>query len=408
MHVLLIHQAFVGPNEAGGTRHFEFAKRLLKKNDVMSIVASSISYHSGKKASENRSLVYDEVLEGIKVTRTYTLDAVHRSFGWRILAFLSFSVSSVVGAMRTKDVDVVMGTSPPIFQAGSALLVAKLKRRPFLLEIRDLWPDFAVEMGVLKNKPVIYAARWFERFLYRNAAHIIVNSPAYYDILVAEKGVPTDKISLIANGVDPKMFKPKARGLKFRHEFGVLPGDFVIVYAGALGMANDISTILAAARKVSDNKKIRFLIVGDGKDRKKLEDESSMLGLSNLVFTGARAKPEMCEVLAAADACVVCLQDIPLFRTTYPNKVFDYMAAARPILLGIEGVIQEVVMKADAGICFAPGNSDALAEGIRTLAADRASAKKMGTRGRAHVVEHFNRDVQSEHFRDLAYEMVKP
>lgn len=401
VHALLIHQAFVSPNEAGGTRHFEFAQRMLKGGDRFTIVASTLSYLTGENVNGARGWMHKEVNSGVDVIRTYTLKTLHKSFVWRVGSFLSFSASSVVGAMKAKDVDVVMGTSPPIFQAASALVVASLKRRPFLLEVRDLWPDFAIEMGVLENKPLIEMSKWLEAFLYKQAAHIIVNSPAYERILIDEKGVPADKVTLIPNGVDPAMFDPEAKDDGFRKEVGLEKKHFVITYAGALGMANDIPTILQAAHLVQDDEKIRFLIVGDGKERKNLENQAQQMGLKNLIFAGSRKKSEMGRVLAASDACVACLQDIPLFKTTYPNKVFDYMAAARPTLLGIDGVIRDVVESAKGGLYFQPGSAESLANAAKELAAHPRKAKNMGKRARDYVVENFNRAKHADAFRNV-------
>ena len=398
LHALLIHQAFVSPKEAGGTRHFEFAQRWLRRGDRFTIVASTLSYLSGENVGTTGGLVGRESHDGLDVIRTYTMPTLHKSFVWRVGSFLSFTASSIVGALRAQDVDVVMGTSPPIFQAASAWAVAKLMNKPFLLEVRDLWPDFAVDMGVLTNPALIDAAQKLEAFLYSEADHIIVNSPAYQRILVDDKGVPSTKVSLIPNGVDPDMFDPQHDGSAFRKELGVDDDTFVVTYAGALGMANDIPTILRAADRLRDDKKVLFALVGDGKERVNLEAQTQRMQLDNVVFTGSKKKDEMKTVLAGSDACVACLQDIPLFKTTYPNKVFDYMAAARPTLLGIDGVIREVVDNADGGVAFPPGDDEGLADAVLALRASPKRAKTMGERARAYVEQHFNRHHQAEVF----------
>ena len=319
---------------------------------------------------------------------------------WRVFAFLGFMASSVVTALGTGPVDVVIGTSPPIFQAVSAWLVSALRRRPFVLEVRDLWPEFAIDMGVLKSPLLIRLARALERFLYRRAAHLVVNSPAYRDYLI-EHGVPEAKVTLVPNGVDPNMFDPQGDGREFRSRWGLPEDAFVATYAGALGMANDIPTILRAAQQLADDPSIRIALVGDGKERARLEATVREEGLANVVFTGSVPKSEMPAVLAGSDACIATLMDIPMFRTTYPNKVFDYMAAARPTVLAIDGVIRAVVEACDGGIFVPPGDSGALAEAIRRLAGDREAAAAMGSRARSYVVEHFDRRQQAEQFADV-------
>jgi glycosyltransferase involved in cell wall biosynthesis len=403
-HTLLIHQAFVSPSEAGGTRHFELARHAVAQGDAFTIVASTHNYLTGRQtaaaapnggASANR----DEVYDGVRVVRVYTYPSLHQSFVWRIVSFVSFMLSSIVAALRVKDVDVVMGTTPPIFQAVSAYLVSALRRKPLLLEVRDLWPEFAIGMGVLRNPLLIRVSRWLEHFLYSRATRLLVNSPAYVTYL-QEHGVPASKISFVPNGVDPKMFDPLATGTAEREALG-LDGAFVVTYAGALGQANDIPTLLDAARLIRDRTDIRILLVGDGKERTKLEAAARADSLSNVQFLGARPKREMPGLLAASDACLAILQDIPEFRTTYPNKVFDYMAAGRPTILAIDGVIRDVVEAAHGGIVVKPGDARGLADAMLTLAADREGSRLMGQRARAHVVAHFDRAAQAQTFVEL-------
>jgi glycosyltransferase involved in cell wall biosynthesis len=341
-------------------------------------------------------LVIEQQIDGIRVLRAYTYPSLHRSFAWRVVALVSFMFTSVWAALRAKDIDLVMGTSPPLFQALSAWLVSAIRRRPLLLEIRDLWPEFAIDIGLLKNPIIIKLARWVEIFLYRRATHLLVNSPAYRDYLLG-KGVPDSKISVIANGVDPDMFTPEADGKFFREEMGVTD-KFVVTYAGALGMANDIETILRAAARLRTETRVRFLLVGEGKDRPQLEAKAKELELGNLKFAGSRSKAEMRAVLAGSNICLATLKNIPMFRTTYPNKVFDYMAAGRPTVLAIDGVIRQVVEAAGGGVFVEPGNDRALAAAIQSLCDDRERCQAMGLAARRYVVENFNRHRQAQDF----------
>jgi glycosyltransferase involved in cell wall biosynthesis len=369
---------------------------LVRDGHECAIVASTFNYSSGKRAVEGNGLVIEQDIDGIQVLRAYTYPSLHRSFTWRVVALLSFMFSSVWAALRVKRVDLVMGTSPPLFQAISAWFVSVVRRRPLLLEIRDLWPEFAVDIGVLTNPVLIKIASWVEIFLYRHATHLLVNSPAYRDYLLG-KGVPDEKISVIPNGVDPDMFPLGVDGTPIREEFG-LQGKFVVTYAGALGMANDLDTLLRAAGRLRDDPRFTFLIVGEGKDRAHLESRVAELKLNNVTFTGSRNKSEMPAILAATDACVATLLNIPMFRTTYPNKVFDYMAAERPTLLAIDGVIRKVVEDGDGGLFVQPGDDAALAAAALTLCDDPERARAMGRSARRHVEQYFNRHRQAEDF----------
>lgn len=399
MKTLLINQAFVSPGEPGHTRHYELGRYLQERGHDLIIVASSLNYQTGQRTVEKNRLVVEQNIDGIKVLRAYIVPALHHSFVWRIIAFVSFMFTSVYAALRAGKVDLVMGTSPPIFQAVSAWFVAALRRKPFLLEVRDLWPEFGIDMGVLKNPIIIKLSRWLEQFLYTRARHIVVNSPAYVDYL-RSKGVPQDKISFIPYGTDVDMFNPTVDGKALRRELG-LDDKFLAVYAGALGLANDIPTLLRAAQRLRNKSGIQFVFFGDGKERSNLQQAAEDMELTNVTFAGARPKNEMPQVLAAADACIAILQDIPMFRTTYPNKVFDYMAAGRPTVLAIDGVIRQVIEEAGGGIYVNPGDDQALANAIQRLYADQEQAHKMGAVARTYVCENFDRQQRAGEFIEM-------
>ncbi len=404
MRVLLIHQAFISPTEGGGTRHYEFARYCITQGYEFVIIASNLNYLTGQRVTNKKGFITEQNLDGIKVLRAYTYPALHKSFVWRVVSFICFMITSFIAALRVRDIDVVMGTSPPIFQAVSAWLVALIRRKPFLLEIRDLWPAFAIDMGVLKNPVLIKLSRWLEAFLYARAHHIVVNSPAYRDYLL-EKDIEEEKISIVLNGVDPDMFDPTADGKAFRKKFN-LDGKFVVTYAGALGMANDIPTILQAAKRLKDRENIQFLIVGDGKERPHLEETAKKWHLTNVTFIGSQPKSNMPMILAASDVCVATLQDIPMFRTTYPNKVFDYMAAERPTILAIDGVIRDVIEKSGGGIFVHPADDAALADAILSLHDDQGKVCTMGRDARAYVVKYLNRTRQAAQFVDVLQNVV--
>jgi glycosyltransferase involved in cell wall biosynthesis len=389
MKILLLNQAFVSPDEPGHTRHFEMAQYLKQHGHELIIVASDMNYQTGQRVVEHRGLSVEQNLDGVRVMRSYIFPALHRSYFWRIISFFSFMFSSVLVSLRVKDADIIMGTTPPIFQAVSAWCVAFLRRKPFLLEVRDLWPEFGISMGVLKNPVLIFLARWLEKFLYARADHILVNSPAYVDYLLGKR-VPGNKITYIPYGTDVDMFAPNVDGSSVREKFNV-QDKFVVLYAGALGQANDIYTILRAAERLRADTKIRFVIFGDGKERANLQAEAAKKNLSNVIFAGVCPKKEMPGVIAASDVCLAILQDIPMFRTTYPNKVFDYMAAGRATVLVIDGVIRAILEESRGGVFVQPGNDEQLANSILELSRNPQRVKQMGISAREYLAKNFNR-----------------
>jgi glycosyltransferase involved in cell wall biosynthesis len=401
-HILLIHQAFVSPRQSGGTRHYEFARILVSDgNSKFTIVASTLSYHTGQEVQPEDD---NDLEQEINIIRAYTLPVTHRSFVWRVIAFFSFMISSVWASRKAKDVDLVMGTTPPIFQSVSAWFISFVRRKPFLLEVRDLWPEFAIDMGVLTNPLLIRLSRLLESFLYNRANHILVNSPAYRDYML-NRGIPEDKVTLIPNGVDSQMFDLAADGIPIRRQYG-LQNKFVIAYTGALGLANDIGTILQTAQRLQDKPQIHFLLVGDGKERANLEAIAEEYNLKNVTFTGALQKADIPDILAASDVCIATLMNIPMFKTTYPNKVFDYMAAGKPTLLGIDGVIRDVVEAAGGGIFIPPGDDEAMASAILQLYKDRSRSAEMGRSAREYVETYFDRHKHADQFAELLEKVI--
>ena len=403
MHILLIHQAFAALDEPGGTRHHELARYLVGRGDKVTIIASPVSYLTGSSSTFGGGVGGEA---GIRVIRAYTYRALHKSFVHRVFSFLSFMASSYIAGLGVKNVDLVWGTSPPIFQGVTAWLLARLKRVPFLFEVRDLWPAFAIAVGVLKNPTLIKMSLWLERFLYRHADQVVVNSPGYVAHVI-ERGAR--RVELVPNGADPQMFDPADPGASFRTA-NCLADKFVVVYAGAHGMSNDLGVALEAAKILQDASEPSDVVItflGDGKEKPALQKQAAEMNLSNILFLPPVPKAEMSAALAGADACLAILKPIEEYKTTYPNKVFDYMAAGRPVVLAIDGVIRQVVDAALCGVFAQPGDPAALAQAIRQLAADRAASRQMGLSGRDYLEQHFSRSAVAEKLAGLLEEMVK-
>ena len=402
MHILLIHQAFASLDEAGGTRHHELARYLVERGHRVTIVTSPVSYLTGKARQGSRPWVERQDIEaGIVILRSYTYPALHKSFVHRMLSFFSFMFSSFIAGISVHKVDLVWGTSPPIFQGLTAWLLARLKGAPFLFEVRDLWPAFAIAVGVLRNPLLIQASLGLERFLYRQANRVMVNSPGYIAHVI-QRGARW--VELVPNGADPEMFTPCAEGSSFRAQYH-LEGRFIVLYAGAHGMSNDLQILLQAAEQLRDLPGVAFVLVGDGKEKSRLQAQAAAMNLPNVYFIPPVPKDQIAAVMAAADACVAILKPLEMYKTTYPNKVFDYMAAGRPVILAIDGVIRQVVERAQAGIAVPPGDAGALAAAVRQLASDPQRARAMGQAGRLSIEKHFSRRGLEEKLALLMEEM---
>jgi len=392
MHILIIHQAFASIHEPGGTRHHEFARLLTACGHKVTVIASPVSYITGNSfrlPPFSEKMGGEQEGGGVTILRAAVYDAHHKSFIHRVLAFFSFMLSSFWIGLGVKNVDLVWGTSPPIFQGVTAWALARIKGAKFLFEVRDLWPQFAIAVGVLKNPILIILSEWLERFLYRHADRVMVNSPGFLQP-VSSRGAK--RVDLIPNGADPSMFDPADSGAEFRQSNN-LKNKFVALYAGAHGMSNDLQIILESASLLADAENIHIILLGDGKEKLALMAQAKEMNLSNVTFLPSVPKTEMAAALAGADACIAILKPLEEYKTTYPNKVFDYMAAGRPVALAIDGVIREVVDAADCGIFAAPGNAKEIAEAIRQLAADAEQSRARGLKGRKYLEENFSRAV---------------
>ncbi len=404
MHILLIHQVFASLDEAGGTRHHEFARYLAARGHRVTVITSPLSYLSGNALAPSPSPAsWEKGAEGgVRVIHAYNYRALHKSFTHRFLFFVTFMASSFWIGLGVKNVDVVWGTSPPIFQGVTAWALARLKGAKFLFEVRDLWPQFAIAVGVLKNPVLIRLSRWLERFLYRRADRMMVNSPGYL-AHVTERGAK--QVDLIPNSADPAMFDPSDTGAAFRTRY-LLADKFVVLYAGAHGMSNDLGVVLESARLLAGSRpEVCIVFLGDGKEKARLQEQAA--GLTNVLFLPPVPKTEMAGALAGADACIAILKPIEEYKTPYPNKVFDYMAAGRPVVLAIDGVIRQVVEAAGCGIFAQPGDPAALAEAIRSLAADKENSRRMGLAGRKYLEAHFSRDEMAAKLLGVLEEMTR-
>ncbi len=404
MHILIIHQAFATLNEPGGTRHHEFARLLAARGHKVTVIASPVSYLTGTplRLPPFHSEMGGEKEGGqVEILRASVYDAHHKSFLHRVVAFVSFMFSSFWIGLGVKNVDLVWGTSPPIFQGVTAWMLARVKCVPFLFEVRDLWPQFAIAVGVLKNPVLIRLSEWLERFLYRGADRVMVNSPGFLDHV---KSRGAKGVELIPNGSDPSMFDPNDDGAEFRRTHG-LQDKFVVMYAGAHGISNDLGVVLESAKLLADEKKIQIVFLGDGKEKAALQARSKELKLGNVSFLPSLPKAQMPRALAGADACLAILKPLEEYKRTYPNKVFDYMAAGRPVALGIDGVIRNVVEAAGCGFFAEPGNAFALAEVITSLAKDKTRSRQMGLNGRKYLEQNFSREKVVEQLIKLMEDM---
>jgi glycosyltransferase involved in cell wall biosynthesis len=409
MKILVFHQYYLMPGQAGGSRFNEMARFWTEAGHRVKVIAGTVDYTNGAKAEPYRGRwLVKEDDNGVAVWRCYVPETYGASYSGRMWAFFAFMFSATAAVLRCTRPDVIVATSPPLTIALPAVFAARLRwgRVPWVFEVRDLWPESAVTTGVLARKsPLTSLLYAVERWAYRSADRINVLTPAFEQDIVRRGLAPTSKISMIPNGADLDNFSCGPLHNDVRREFAW--GDrFVVLYAGVHGRANAVGQLVDAAELLRDRPDILIATVGDGNERARAEADARARNLNNIVFLGAQPKERMPEFVNAANAGAAVLQDNPTFRTVYPNKVFDYMACARPILLGIDGIARTLVCdQAQAGIFVEPENAACIAEGIRLLADNPVLCADMGARGRSWVETNAGRRTLANRYLDLLSEL---
>jgi glycosyltransferase involved in cell wall biosynthesis len=378
----------VNADQPGGVRHWQHTRALARAGHDVTVVTSYVQ-HKERTIPERyrgRRMVHD-VEDGIDVWRTYSTPGYGRDLRSRISNYGTFAWWSALAGLRSPRPDVVVASSPSLPSAAAAAALARARRARFVLEVRDLFPDSAIAMGLLTDRRIIAVSRRLERFCYARADRIVALTEGIRDGIVAQ-GVPAGKVELITNGVDLEI-----GGGGAPVPAAPVPDDaFVAMYVGAHGTYSSLGTVLDAADRLRDDHDTRLVLIGGGDRKPDLVAEARDRGLANVAFVDPVPKREVPSWLARADACLLPYQDNPLFAGALPNKAFDYLGAARPIIASAPaGELTRMVERAGCGVSVPPEDGDALAGAIRTLAADRDEARRMGERGRAYALEHYDR-----------------
>jgi glycosyltransferase involved in cell wall biosynthesis len=334
--------------------------------------------------------VQEEWVDGIRVIRPWTYVTPNEGFLKRMLNYLLFASASVLASLRADRPDVVVATTPQFFVGIAGAVVAWLRRRPFVLEVRDLWPDSIVQLGQLEDRRLIRILEWIETRLYRRAAGIVVNTRSFIDHIVA-RGVSRERIELIYNGIDAKLFAPRPRDPALLRRHG-LEDQWLVAYVGTLGLAHGLVTVLDAAERLRDREDVVFLFIGDGADRARLEAEARRRNLGNVRFLGLLPRAELPAWIASIDCLLVMLRDLPVFATVVPSKIFEFCAQERPVVVAARGEIRRLVEEAKAGFVIDPENGEQLAAALEHVRANPAEAAARARAGREWVEKGFQRD----------------
>lgn len=346
------------------------------------------------------AVVRRERRDGVRVLRNWLYATPNEGFVKKTLGHLSFMVSSVVlGTPRTGPVDVVVVSSPTFFSIASAWVIARLRRARLVVEVRDLWPAIFVELGVLTNPRIIAVLERLERAAYRAADAVVVVSEGFRDHLV-QRGVPPEKVTTIRNGVDLDRFSADLRpDPADRKWLGAAPDDLLVLYIGAHGISQGLSSLVEAA-SLLEGQRVHFALVGEGADKKAVRARLAEVGASNVTMLPGVPHDRVPALVAAADVCLVPLRDVPLFSTFIPSKMFEFLAAGKAVVGSLRGESATILEEAGA-VVVAPEDPKALATALRDLGDEPERRARMAERGRAYVQENFDRRVLAADYAQL-------
>lgn len=391
------------PPEVGApqTRLFELAQRLVRRGHAVTVLTAFPNYPSGVIPPEYRGRWrMEEDMNGVRVVRTWIYATPNRGFFRRILNHLSFMASAMVTGLTLGPADAVFVESPPLFDGLAGIFLAKLRRAPMIFNVADLWPQSAVELGMLTQPWAIRLAEWLEAFIYRHSARISLVTRGT-EAMLQERGVA--HTFFLPNGVDVASFRPDASGDAFREAHG-LEGKFLVLYAGTHGLSQGLEVVVEAARRLVDRDDVVFLMIGDGADKPALVERGE--GLPNIRFLDPLPRSAMPEAVAAADAYAITLKDIPLFQSVIPSKLYEAMACAKPVVLAVRGEAADLLREAEGGLVVPPEDPAAFADAILTLVADRERARHLGAGGRRMVEARYDRELLVDRFEAVLAELV--
>jgi colanic acid biosynthesis glycosyl transferase WcaI len=391
-HILIISRYYLPEMTAGAVSVSETAERLVKLGHQVTVLTTVPNYPTGIVPPGYRGYrIQSEVREGVRVIRVWSYIAPNKGFARRILAQLSFGcVAPLLGWKEVGRPDVLIVSSPPLFNVIAGRLLAWLKHCSLIVRIADLWPESAVEFGVLHNRFLIRLAEWLEWSTYRRASFVWVVTEGIRNTLI-QRGLSPERILLLTNGVDCTKFSPLPQA-QARAELG-WDDRFTILYAGNHGLAYGMATILDAAEQLRDCTDVHLVLVGDGVKKADLVAQAKRRDLKNVTFLDSVPHDRMPLLLAGADGCLIPLRNVPFLQGSLPVKMFEVMACARPMILGAEGIARQLAEReAGAAIYVEPENPMALSSAILYLRDHPDLAEKLGRRGRALVEARFDYD----------------
>jgi glycosyltransferase involved in cell wall biosynthesis len=403
--ILYVSQYFPPEMGAPAARAAELAHHWAEAGHEVSILTGFPNHPTGVVPAEwrprLRRLTYHEKIDGVNVSRTWLWPLPNRKAHERMRNYASFFISAALRGLTLPRPDVIIGTSPQLLVALAGWWLGFARGVPFVFEVRDLWPESLTAVGVgNENSLLHHGLAAIARFLYERSDRIVVVTSAFKNHLIERWRVPAEKISIVENGVETDLFAPQQQAANgaLRKTLGA-EGRFLVCYAGTLGMAHGLETLLdAAARLRREDPNVMFLLIGEGAEKERIKALAQSQGLDNVRFLDQQPRETIPAFISASDVCLVLLKKTDVFKTVIPTKLLEFMSCARPVIVGVDGQARQIVEEAGAGIVIEPENADALAQAIQKLAANPALGVDLGNRGREYIVRNLSRRETAEKY----------
>ncbi|HLG02431.1 MAG TPA: glycosyltransferase family 4 protein [Bacteroidia bacterium] len=399
MRILLLTQYFPPEIGAPQNRLYELAVRLKNKGASITVVTALPNYPEMEIYPEYKGLrSVKEEMDGLQIHRSWIYVKKSKSIAARLLTYFSFVFTSFfTGIFRAGKADIIICESPPLFLGITGWFLKKIKGAKLVFNVSDLWPESAEKLGLVTNKFFLKCATLLEEFMYRHSE--LVSGQTQGIVRNISTRFPKVKTHWLPNGVDFDFFKAEKESDGWREENSFSERHFLLLYAGILGHAQGLEVILKAAERFRKNELIRFIIVGSGPEKEKLISMKNQLGLDHVHFYDSVSKAEMPAIISAANAAIIPLKRLELFKGAIPSKIFETLAMKKPILLGVEGEAKELfIEQASAGLAFTPEDDGDLAKKIMKLYNSRETISGLGENGYNFVRENFSRDKTAEEF----------
>ena len=402
MKILFLSDNFPPEVNAPASRTFEHCRAWARAGYEVTVITCAPNFPTGQVFAGYRNRWRSlEAVDGIRVIRVWTYVARNAGVVRRIADYLSFMAGAIVAGMLVRRPDIIIATSPQFFTAVAGRALGTLRRRPWVFELRDLWPESISAVGAMRESIGLRLLRTLEMHLYRHCRGVISVTESFRAHLVS-RGIDAAKIAVVTNGADLSTFAPRAKDQELAASLG-LEGKFVAGYVGTHGMAHGLETLLETAdilRKRPDGERYRILLLGDGARKPELQRMAAERGLENVLFIDLVPKAQVPRYWSILDAAIIHLRPTELFKSVIPSKLFECMAMGIPVLHGVLGESAEIVQREGVGVVFPPGDHEALARLISELEGDRGRLATLGAAGLA-AAPRYDRERQARKMLDI-------